>query len=208
MTTAIRATLQLSPGESWPAEGMQPGSVNETTSTTRTSSTTTQIAAQNSTASSVPSVHTHKLSGGVIAGISLGVASVVLLCAALCYFVGRSQTYHSMIKHQQESEAASLQQSKSPTTAWSPLSLSPNVPGSYGAPFSGGPLSSSPQLAPATFVGYNRQTGAPEFVTETIDEKAVWSRLGHPAFGRNSRQSTTYELPGESPVVAEAGPFQ
>jgi hypothetical protein len=206
VSTAINTTLQLSPGEPWPAEGQQPGAVNQLTSVTRISSTPTQTSTSTSTPS--PIVHGTKLSTGAIAGISLAATAVVLLSAALCYFVGRSRTYDSMIKYQQESEATSTQENKSPTTTWSPLTLSPVLPGIYPTRFSNRTLSPSPQPQPGTFVGYNRETGAPEFTTDTRDEKAVLDHMAHPAFGRNSRQSTTYELPGEAPIVAEVGPYK
>lgn len=208
VVSAMGATLQLSPGEPWPAEGIQPGSVNETATGTTASSTPSSITT--STPSPGPIAH-HKLSSGAIAGITIGAASVVLLCAALFYFVGRSNTYHSIVKHQKGSDRSIPQQRKSPTTTWSPLSLSPNnPPGTFDAHYSGQTLSQSPPLPRGMFVGFNRQTGAPEFVTEAPipSEKAIESRLSHPAFGRNSRQSTTYELPGEAPVVAEVGPYK
>jgi hypothetical protein len=63
------------------------------------------------------------------------------------------------------------------------------------------------------FVGFNRQTGAPEFVSEAPSaggsEKfqgvSGSPPLGHPAFPHHS-QNGAYELPADLAPVAEMGP--
>jgi hypothetical protein len=48
--------------------------------------------------------HDHHMTGGAIAGIAVGAGAVVILCAALCYFVGRANTYRDVLRTKQQSE--------------------------------------------------------------------------------------------------------
>jgi hypothetical protein len=187
----------LAPGQSWPPEGTQPGSLN---------ATATGTAAASATSGSSTS-HSHKLSGGAIAGIAIAAAAVVLLGAALCYFVGRSNSYAHIIKHQQKSDGTPSQVGDKHLGPWSPAPQSPSAPAGWDHRFSGGT-----QASQGTFVGYNRMTGAPEFASEAPTEGGLSEKgrpiPGHPAFGPGSQQETTYELPGEQPPVAEVGPYK
>ena len=155
-----------------------------------------------------------KLSGGAIAGISIAAAAVVLLCAALCYFVGRSNSYKDILKTQNKPEGAPSQTTDGHPSPWTPAPVSPNAPSGWDNRFSGQTQYSQiaqPIDASSTLVGYNRVTGLPEYAaeapTEGVNEKRL-SPSGHPAFGPGSNQENTYELPGEEPPVAEVGPYK
>jgi hypothetical protein len=205
---AKSANIMLAPGQPWPAEGSQPGALSSISISTSTPTST-------STSTSTPGAsHGHNLSGGAIAGIAIGAACVVLLCAALCYFVGRSNSYSHIMKLQHRSDGAPSQVGDGQAAPWSPA---PNSPGLWSNRMSGQTQTGSPQMAQAagqggTFIGFNRHTGEPEFAMEApteaqSNEKDMISK-GHPAFGPGSTQGTTYELPGEEPERGEMGPYK
>lgn len=80
--SAENADFQVAPGEPIPAEaGPSTTYANAPTS----SSSPTSTAAPTGSSS-------HKLSGGVIAGIVVGAVAFLVVCAALFYFVGRSKS--------------------------------------------------------------------------------------------------------------------
>jgi hypothetical protein len=203
--SAMGAKLMLTPGQSWPAEGTQPGSAN----------TTSSASAPNATNTNTPGItHNHKLSAGAIAGISIAAAAVVLLCAALCYFVGRSNSYKDIIKHQNRPEGGLSQTGDSHPSPWTPAPVSPSAAGGWDNRFSGQTQYSqiTPQMgAQGPLVGYNRLTGLPEYAaeapTDVVNEKRL-SPVGHLSNTPGSTQETAYELPGEQPPVAEVGPYK
>jgi hypothetical protein len=198
-----------------------------------TSSATSATATPKSSATAVPEVqtHDHHLSAGAIAGISIGAAAVVLLCAALFYFVGRSRTYGDVIKQQAQLRSEGGVPSNTggsnaggtstvgehPVGQWSPNRTPVPNNGNWENRYSQQTAVSQMTAVPVsgTFVGYNRHTGEPEFATEApgSDVKDEKPRLQastpsptYPPAVRNSPQATPYELPGTLPSVAEAGP--
>ncbi|KAF2672338.1 hypothetical protein BT63DRAFT_422820 [Microthyrium microscopicum] len=201
IAAAKMQTLELGPGQSWPIEGQQAGSSQPN---------------HNSTAPSTPAVtHDHKLSAGAIAGIAVGAAVVVILAAALCYFVGRSNTYREVIKDQNTRSDGVPSEIGGNAGYGSPQSAS-QTPHPYQDHRVSGQTAYtnmshvSPQVEAGTFMGYNRNTGAPEFATEAPSggqEQSYKSHPGHTsmqsAYGDPQHQQQTYELPGEHPQVAE-----
>jgi hypothetical protein len=84
---AQSAGFQVAPGDPIP---------NEATSTLGNGPT----AAPSVPSTPVSSGGSHKLSGGVIAGIVIGAIAFLLICAALFYFVGRSKSLGEVIRRQ------------------------------------------------------------------------------------------------------------
>jgi hypothetical protein len=203
---AINAPFQLSPGQPWPVEGASPGS-----------ETVTAVPTPSASASAAPAVeHAHHLSGGAIAGIVIGSIAVLALAAALFYFVGRSNSYKDIIKRSEAGGAASSTGGDNNIGPWSPAAQSPTPNLSAGAVpwdnrFSGQTAYSQVISRPeGAFIGYNRQTGAPEFAAEApmAEKSQKEAPAAHPATEPQSNQETTYELPGETPPVAEVGPYR
>jgi hypothetical protein len=201
---AKSANIMLTPGQSWPAEGSQPGALSSIYMSPSATSSPSPTATPGAS-------HGKSLSGGAIAGIAIGAAAVVLLCAALCYFVGRSNSYSHVMKLQHRSDGAPSQSGDVPAATWSPA---PNSPGLWSNRMSGQTHTEYPQMAQAvgqvgTFIGFNRQTGAPEFAMEAPAGAQMGEKgppESHPAFGLGGTQGTTYELPGEQPHRGEIGP--
>ncbi|QDS76792.1 hypothetical protein FKW77_002284 [Venturia effusa] len=227
IAAAKKAAYQLAPGEALPVEGASP---------TSTSSPT---------ASAAPS--SHRLSGGAIAGIVIGGLVVLAIAACLFYFMGRSKTYKDMFK-------ASRGGSEHPggmSEAGGNDRVGPWTPGPHGAiptqsyhdnnnnPSLSHHGSQSYQdhrisqmtyssMAPShtgTFVGYNRNTGEPEFAAEVQGDSAGAGGLGSaksspalkhgswnppppppPSGGAYQPQTAAapvYEAPGDTPGRAE-----
>ncbi|KAF1844705.1 uncharacterized protein K460DRAFT_376345 [Cucurbitaria berberidis CBS 394.84] len=80
---ARRADYQVAPGETIPNEA-----------------TSTLVNAPTSAPSSPSSGGSHKLSGGVIAGIVVGAVAFLVICAALFFYVGRSKSLKEVLKRQ------------------------------------------------------------------------------------------------------------
>lgn len=196
---AVDAPYELAPGQAFPAEGG--GSMSNTPSSAQSS------AASNSNNGS----GTH-LSGGAIAGIVIGGVVVLLLAAALFYFVGRSKSYHDII-HGKGSSAQGGQGSQvGDLGPWSPAGpLTPGHP--HDNRFSGTTTYSQMQgPTEGRFLGYNRQTGAPEFAQEAPESPqpglpgGFSPQIRPGSFVPNKHQSV--ELPGDAPAVAEKGPTE
>ncbi|KAK8195212.1 uncharacterized protein BKA78DRAFT_351114 [Phyllosticta capitalensis] len=180
---AVTAEYQLAPGQSWPAEGAKSSSTS-------------------STSSSSSSHHSH-LSGGSIAGIVVGVIAFVGVACALVFYVARTRTYDKVFRQSQiggSSEAgergdatASLSWYKSPSLRvaspppvgdgtspplgsekspnphrWSDITAMSGAAGGQGQR-----TSTQPPVEGGTFVGYNRQTGAPEFAPELPGDSEI-----------------------------------
>jgi hypothetical protein len=91
---ALNSTLELSPGEGFPAEGGPTSTTSSptsapTSSPTRATNTPTALASSQS-----------PLSAGAIAGIAIGGAAVLLLGAALVYICGRQRTVKEILQTQ------------------------------------------------------------------------------------------------------------
>jgi hypothetical protein len=197
---AIAAPFQLAPDQAWPAEGSTPGA--ETASASGFSSpTTTSSSSAHSTSSE------HHLSGGAIAGIVIAGVAVLALAAALFYFIGRSKTYKDMFTGKHSVTAGNASQVGDGLGPWSPA---PPVAATNSTNYPDHRISHMTQYSQApsdaTFVGYNRQTGAPEFASEApLSEHGTYqhrSVQGSPLvnqgpFQPNKRE--TFELPASTP---------
>ncbi|KAF2137400.1 uncharacterized protein K452DRAFT_312405 [Aplosporella prunicola CBS 121167] len=80
ISAAKHSAYQLAPGEDWPAEGSSSSSSDDDSSSSKHKN----------------SIH---LSGGVIAGIVVGIVVFLGLCAALAFFIGRSRAYGKIFKN-------------------------------------------------------------------------------------------------------------
>jgi hypothetical protein len=175
---AINATLQLLPGEPWPAEGSVPGSE------------TAVISLSSSPAASVKDPH--QLSDGAIAGIAIGALFLILLAAALFFFLGRSKTYKDIIHRQSVgnvTHSADNIRSQCPETRDTVTShyLSPTTTQGHG-PWS-----------PVREIQHQRPQ-MNEFQGLSLDEKPL-PPPGHPIFGHF--RNAPIELSGESRQVGE-----
>lgn len=219
VAAAKKAAYQLAPGESLPAEGSRPSSSATPSSSPSPSPST--VAKHSS------------LSGGAIAGIVIGGIVLLAIAAALFYFMGRSKTYKDMFK-------ASRGGSDQPGLSESGDRVGPWTPGPHGnvtAPYQDNPsLSQGSQgyqdhrvsqmtynsVAPSnagTFVGYNRNTGEPEFAAEAPADTsgAQYSAKSSPAQKQGGwvppppafqpsaaiPEAQVYEAPGDTPRRAE-----
>jgi hypothetical protein len=90
---ALNSTLQLSPGEGFPAEG-------EPTSTTTSPTLAPTSSPTNTTNTPTAATSQSPLSTGAIAGIAISGAAVLLFGAALIYFCGRQQTVKEILQTQ------------------------------------------------------------------------------------------------------------
>lgn len=216
---AIKAPYQLSPADVWPAEGVQIGAETATVSglSQPTSSTTS-----NGTALTQDSTSEKKgLSGGAIAGIVIGGLAVIALAGALFYYVGRSKAYKDAFQSR-GSEAAgntSTTGEKSAHVAqW--VQPPPNAPATTTSGYTDNRVSymtQPPQAGhpSASFVGYNRNTGEPEFAAEAPVQRQQhqsWmsSNTSSPGMNQGPFQSTpllhqgqAFEMQGDSPQRAE-----
>lgn len=218
IAAAKTAKYQLAPGEALPVEGA--------------SSTATATPS----ASSTPTVH-KSLGGGAIAGIVIGGLAVLAIAAALFYFMGRSKTYKDMFKASRGGSDHPGGQSESGDrvgpwkpgphgTAAAPYQDNPSL--SQGGSQSGGyqdhrisqmTYNSMVPSNSGTFVGYNRNTGEPEFATEVPGDVsgAQYSAKSSPAQkqggwapppsafqpGAPIAEAQVYEAPGDTPRRAE-----
>ena len=189
---AVAAPYELAPGQPFPAEG----------SGTPTSAPSSPAANPTNTASS------SHLSGGAIAGIAIGAIFVLLLAAALFYFVGRSKTYRDILGGKGSSAPGGHGSQMGDLGPWSPAGpMSPRVPDTR---FSTGTTVYSQMQGPTQgrFLGYNRQTGAPEFTADDPDGLQHGNMLGgfSPQLGGGGfvpSKHLSAELPGDGPTVAE-----
>ena len=213
---AVQADFQLAPGEAWPLEG------------------TVGAETGNSTTSSTSSSHHSSLSGGAIAGIVIGGLAVLALAAALFYFMGRSKTYKDMFKssrHGGSEGGAGMSETGDRVGPWTP-----GPHGQPATPYYDNPSVSSPSqgyqdhrashmtynsMAPSdvgTFVGYNRNTGEPEFAAEAPADTpgAQYSAHSSPAQKQGGfhppppfqpsapiPEQQVYEAPGDTPRRSE-----
>lgn len=192
IAAAKNAAYQLAPGEALPVEGASPTS-SATPSASPTSSATPYAS---------PSAAAHKstLGGGAIAGIAIGGLVLLLMSAALFYFIGRSKTYKDMFK---ASRGGTSSHPENPSETGNDR-IGPWIPSPHGTastPYQDDPsLSQGSQgyqdhrisqmtynsMAPSnsnTFVGYNRNTGEPEFAAEVQGDTggALYSAKSSPA---------------------------
>jgi hypothetical protein len=189
---AVTAPYQLAPGQPFPAEGG--GS---------------PTSAPSSSATASPNSSSH-LSGGAIAGIVIGGIVVLLLAAALFYFVGRSKTYRDILGGKGSSAPGGHGSQIGDLGPWSPAGpMSPGLPDQR---FSTVTTAYSQVHGPTPggrFIGYNRQTGAPEFApdgTEGLQPGADLVGRFSPQLrggGFVPNEHVTVELPGDAPAVAE-----
>jgi hypothetical protein len=194
---AISAPFQLAPDQAWPAEGSTPGA--ETAAASGSSPT-------NTTTPNTSSEHHSGLSGGAIAGIVIAGVAVLALAAALFYFIGRSKTYKDMFTGKHSETAGSA----SPGDGLGPWNHAPPVAPVNSTAYPDHRMSHMTQYSQApsqvpsdgTFVGYNRQTGAPEFAAEApISEHGTYQhvspQVNQGGFQQNKRE--TFELPASTP---------
>ena len=90
---AKQADFQVAPGEAIPKEA-----------------TSTLVNGPTSAPTSAPppsSGGSHKLSGGVIAGIVVGAVAFLVICAALFFYVGRSKSLKEVLKRQEATNRTS-----------------------------------------------------------------------------------------------------
>jgi hypothetical protein len=169
---AISAPFQLLPGQPWPAEGNTLGSGSESASMP-----SSLLPSGNSTVK-----HSHRISGGAIAGIVIGVMAALII-AGLLYFIARSKPRPTT----KGPTAPQMPFSGGNVEVWSPVTLD-------GTP-QGESLILSPvtQLPPVDTIGYNLP------MMNFYEKPPLSPPIGHPAFGPNSTQSTTIELPGDEP---------
>ena len=157
---ALDASYQLSPGDTWPAEG----------SPSPTSSSSAGSSGSGSSSSS------HPLSGGAIAGIVVGIIVFFALGGALIFYVARSQTYQKVVRSSvlmsDKGDGSTVTGGRSSQHPFEPREkvTDPRFSGSTAATWQ---APSSPPLQNGHFVGYNRHTGAPEFATEAPVEEEV-----------------------------------
>ena len=184
---AVNAPYELAPGQAFPSEGGE----------------STGNSSSSSSSNSSGSGGTH-LSGGAIAGIVIGGVVVLLLAAALFYFVGRNKTY-SDILGKGSSAPGGVGSQAGDLGPWSPA-----PPGSYmhDNRFSGATAYGHvPPSTDGTFVGYNRHTGEPEFALEAPESPPPMSGGFSPQLTPGnfvpSKPTQRVELPGDSPAVAE-----
>lgn len=214
---AIKAPFQLAPGEAYPAEG---ATGSETASASGSQPTATNGATANT-------AHHSSLSGGAIAGIVIGGLAVLAIAAALFYFMGRSKTYKDMFKASRGSEGgAGMSETGDRVGPWTP-----GPHGQATVPYQDNPSISTPSqgyqdhrishmtynsmAAPSeggTFVGYNRNTGEPEFAAEAPADTsgAQYSTHSSPAQKQGGFQPSApiperqvYEAPGDTPRRSE-----
>jgi hypothetical protein len=86
-------------------------------------------------------MHGHYMTSGAIAGIAVGAAAVILLCAALCYFVGRANTYRDVLNRTKRTTAED----------WAQRQFSPMPP----------QMEARAALPPAALVDHNQLAGTP-----------------------------------------------
>ena len=191
---AVAAPYELAPGQPFPAEG----------SGSPTSAPSSPAASATNSAASSSSSH---LSGGAIAGIVVGVIFVLLLAAALFYFVGRSKTYRDILGGKGSSAPGGQGSQMGDLGPWSPAGpMSPALPD---ARFSGTTAYSQVQgPIQGRFIGYNTQTGEPEFAADDPEGLQHGNMLGgfSPQLGGGGfvpNKHVSVELPGDGPVVAE-----
>lgn len=96
---ALNSTIELSPGQSFPAEGSPTATVSSITSTSTPIPTSGPLSSATNTPVTVPSSQ-HVLSGGAIGGIAIGGAAVLMIGAALVYFCGRQRTVREILQTQ------------------------------------------------------------------------------------------------------------
>jgi hypothetical protein len=200
MDAAISAPWQLDPGQAWPSNSGTPGAEGTSTSSASAPTNTT-------TSGTHSSEHHSSLSGGAIAGIVIAGVAVLALAAALFYFIGRSKTYKDMFTSKHSETAGNASNAGDGLGPWNPA---PPVAGMNNTAYPDHRMShmtqysQAPSQVPsdATFVGYNRQTGAPEFASEApISEHGTYQhvspQVNQGAFSANKRE--TFELPASSP---------
>lgn len=209
-TTAMDAVYQLAPGQAWPAEGSQPASSSNG--------------------------HSTSLSGGAIAGIVVGSIAFVAIVAALAFFIARSRAYGKFFKHAQSQPPISEvgDHSSAPPGSLPPWSDgTPSRMGSPPPPMPGSPpigsekaanparwsdstafshinqqrFASPPPQEHMMFIGYNRQTGAPEFAPELPGDHEI-HQVGSPDAAAPQQQPHTgredARVIGNSPIEMDA----
>ncbi|KAK7701217.1 hypothetical protein SLS57_011818 [Botryosphaeria dothidea] len=204
------AVYQLAPGQAWPAEGSQPASSSNG--------------------------HSTSLSGGAIAGIVVGSIAFVAIVAALAFFIARSRAYGKFFKHAQSQPPISEvgDHSSAPPGSLPPWSDgTPSRMGSPPPPMPGSPpigsekaanparwsdstafshinqqrFASPPPQEHMMFIGYNRQTGAPEFAPELPGDHEI-HQVGSPDAAAPQQQPHTgredARVIGNSPIEMDA----
>jgi hypothetical protein len=161
---AISAPYQLLPGEAWPAEGGAIGSEVD-------------VASPSPSTRAVESLN-QPLSRGAIAGIFTGAIILVVIGAALFYFIGRSKASKDVMEHTSV-EASSNEGPRSLASVVNtiPQSFTTNLPNELWSPVS--PVSTGRYLS--------------------LSEETSHLPAGHPAFGICS-QMMMYELEGDTSI--------
>jgi hypothetical protein len=168
---AITAKFQLSPGQTWPAEGSQPSTAAPPTS-----------AKPNSTKG-------QRISGGAIAGIVIAILLVITLTAALVFFVRRSKQQTTPNGSEEVSTPLSRTKYDNEEVISIGMRYDPTSDSVQDGPVS--PLE-PPTRKKSVFRQFYR------YPQTFFSEKPTVAPEGHPAFGPNSNQRTTVELAGDS----------
>jgi hypothetical protein len=160
------------------------------------------------------------MTGGTIAGIAIGAAVVILLCAALCYFFGRANTYRDVFNHKQKTEGGLPMPGGYFSSGMSPFDATepspPPISSDWGYRLSNQAESGAPPSG--TFIGHNRLAGTAELAqeTSTIPPGDYYyphqdANLSPPADQHQAATTVTremQELPGgKTPPIAEVGPY-
>lgn len=219
-SAAVNADYQLNPGDPFPAEGETP------------TATGTPIPADDG---DNHGHHGNHLSGGAIAGIVVGVVAAVVLGGLVLYFCGKSRAYSELFKHSRaeadryeaaEAEKAATQSEsgRTGTTAVSgwvagqetqqqqykdPNKQSPHAGYAYAGsnPPNSPPLPISPKPEGGQFVGYNRQSGEPEFAVEAPyhNDQGQIAELEETESIKGRRQvDPAQELSGDGPTQSKS----
>ncbi|TLD31829.1 putative extracellular serine-rich protein [Venturia nashicola] len=217
IASAKKAAYQIAPGEPLPVEGASP--------------TSSSTATPSSTSDASHPAHKSSLGGGAIAGIVVGAIAILAIAAALFYFMGRSKTYKDMFASSRHGGGVASEHPQSEMgrndrvgpwipnpSSIPPYTDNPSVSG-HGSQSRGGSYqdhrisqmtynSMAPSTAEGTFVGYNRNTGEPEFAAEAPAGDVV----GHGHGGYSAKTSPAVKQggwaspglqPGAVPIVEE-----
>jgi len=202
---AISAPYELAPGQPWPAEGASVGAETATVSG-YSQPTSTSANGQNQGSH-------HSLSGGAIAGIVIGGVVVLALAAALFYFVGSNKTYKDVLKaNRSDGQGPGMSQAGDNVGSWTPVPAgNPASSTAYADHRISNMTYNSVAPSEGTFIGYNRNTGAPEFAAEAAAEQPgpQYGARTSPGMAQQPFQSspqtksTTFEMMGDVPGAAK-----
>ena len=193
-SAAVSAPYQLSTDQLLPAGGNGAGMasiLNISTSTPSSSAAST--ASTSASSSSASGTNSHRdLTQGAVAGIAIGSVVLALLGAVVFITIGRKLA-------DRRDKAKSGE-----GPPWSPIAPTSQAGGQTLGPSTGF------GTVPSTFVGYNRQTGAPEFVARVSPTAEAKSPYPSPLLSQSPYPTMQHsvELAGDSPIISEAPPDQ